>query len=208
MRYVGAIICAVLFLVLAALVIAGVTSPFDTAFRDVLHRMGSGALTQVALIFTFIGSAWIWGPATVIAAGVLWIFARRHAAVGVLACMAGAVLLDNGLKLAFHRARPIGFFIPDPRTYSVPSGHALFAACFYGALATVLAVELRSIAVWRVLWTGAVVAIVCIGWSRIYLGVHYPSDVIGGYLAGAAWVQFLRATRWLPTADNNHHRIA
>ena len=208
MRYLSAIACAILFLVLAALVIAGVTSPFDTAFRDVFHRMGSGALTQVALIFTFIGSAWIWAPVSVIAVGMLWICARRNAAVGILACMLGAVVLDNGLKLGFHRARPVGFFIPDPRTYSFPSGHALFAACFYGALATVLAVELRSVAARRALWAGAMVAILCIGWSRINLGVHYPSDVLGGYLAGAAWVQLLRATRWLPTADNNHHRIA
>jgi undecaprenyl-diphosphatase len=208
MRYLSAITCAVLFLVLAALVIAGVTSPFDTAIRDWLHRMGSGALTQVALIFTFIGSAWIWAPATVIAVGVLWICARRNAAVGVLVCMAGAVLLDNGLKLAFHRARPVGFFIPDPRTYSFPSGHSLFAACFYGALATVLAAELSSAAARRMLWSGAIAAVLCIGWSRIYLGVHYPSDVMGGYLAGAAWVQFLRAAGLLPVGAKIAHRIA
>jgi undecaprenyl-diphosphatase len=201
MRYGYAVAGALLFVALAALVIAGQTIPFDLAIRDVLHRHSSSALTELALLFTFLGSAWIWGPATAIVVAALWVSARRQAAFGVLVCMAVAVLLDNGLKIAFHRARPEGLLILDPRTYSFPSGHALFAACFYGALATVFAAELRRAAARSALWAAAIVPILCIGWSRIYLGVHYPSDVLAGYLAGAAWVQFLRAGGWFPAAD-------
>jgi undecaprenyl-diphosphatase len=192
-RLVGAIACAILFGVLAALVLGGFSVPLDTAIRAALHRWASGDLTQLALLFTFVGSAWVWAPATVAASALLFIAARRQAAITTFACMAGAVVLDNGLKFAFHRARPIGFFVADPRTYSFPSGHALFAACFYGALATVLSAHLRNAAARTALWAAAIFVVICIGWSRIYLGVHYPSDVLAGYLAGAAWVQFLRA---------------
>jgi undecaprenyl-diphosphatase len=187
--YLGAIVCAVLFLGLAALVIAGLTVPFDDFIRAAFHRYSSYDLTQLASLFSFIGSAWIWVPATLIAIAFLWMAARSKAASGLATCMLGAVVLDNGLKLAFHRARPLGFFAADPRTYSFPSGHALFAVCFYGALATILSAELRSSASRTVLWVASIVAMLCIGWSRVYLGVHYPSDVLAGYLAGAAWVQ-------------------
>ncbi|HEY1963184.1 MAG TPA: phosphatase PAP2 family protein [Rhizomicrobium sp.] len=203
MHYVRAIACVVLFIVLAVLVLAGLTVPFDTAARTSLHGWASPHLTQLALLLSFIGSAWIWAPATAVVSVLLFVTAQRKAAVAMLACMAGAVVLDNALKLLFHRPRPLGFFAADPRTYSFPSGHALFAACFYGALAIVLAGSIRSAAARTALWITAVVAILCIGWSRIYLGVHYPSDVLAGYLAGAAWVQFLRAAGplYLPRAN-------
>jgi undecaprenyl-diphosphatase len=193
MRYVGAIACAVLFIVLTALVLAGLTVPVDTAIRAAFHRWASGGMTQLALLFSFVGSAWIWLPATAATSALLFMAARRQPAIAMFACMAGAVVLDNGLKFIFHRARPVGFFVADPRTYSFPSGHALFAACFYGALATILTIELRNKAARVAVWAAAIFAVLSIGWSRIYLGVHYPSDVLAGYLAGAAWVQFLWA---------------
>ena len=199
-RYVGAFACALLFMALAAAVLAGLTLAFDNEVRSQVHAYASRDLTQLASLFTLIGSAWIWAPATVVAIAVLWMLARRHAAIGLALCMAGAVALDNALKVAFHRARPLGFFAADPRTYSFPSGHALFAACFYGALATILAAELRSAAARKVLWAAAIATALCIGWSRIYLGMHYPSDVLAGYLAAAAWVQLLRAGGWLPVS--------
>lgn len=199
-RYLGAFGCALLFLVLAALVLTGLTGSLDDDVRSAIHGHVSHDLTQLALLLSFIGSAWVWVPVTVIAVAALWMLARHGTALGLFACMAGAVALDNGLKLAFHRARPLGFFAADPRTYSFPSGHALFATCLYGALATILATELRSNLARKILWAAAIAMVLCIGWSRIYLGVHYPSDVLAGYLAGAAWVQILWALGWLPAA--------
>lgn len=191
--YAGAMACAVLLALLAAAVATGAAAPFDHFIRDAIHRQASATLTQLALLLSFVGSAWIWSPATALAIGVLWFGARRKAALAVLASMAGAVVLDNGLKLLFHRARPLGFFAADPRTYSFPSGHALFAACFYGALAVVLAAGLRKPRGRAAIWAGALLMILGIGLSRIYLGVHYPSDVLAGYLTGAAWLAFLCA---------------
>lgn len=202
--YAAAMVCAVLLALLAAAVATGAAAPFDSAIRAALHRHASTTLTQLALLLSFVGSAWIWIPATVLAIGILWFDARGKAALALLASMAGAVVLDNGLKLLFHRARPLGFFAADPRTYSFPSGHALFAACFYGALAAVFAASIRK-PVWRTaIWAAALLMILGIGLSRMYLGVHYPSDVLAGYLTGAAWVASLYAAGLFhsPTTDS------
>jgi undecaprenyl-diphosphatase len=74
-----------------------------------------------------------------------------------------------------------------PHSYSFPSGHALFSICFFGVVAALVAARLPSIAARAAVWTVAVAIAFLIGLSRVYLGVHYPSDVIGGYAAAVAW---------------------
>ena len=88
--------------------------------------------------------------------------------------------------------RPDPFFMPKPSTYSFPSGHALISLCFYGLLAGTLTHDMRS--KWhRVLvWCAAAVLITLIGLSRVYLGVHWPSDVIAGYAAALIWMGAVR----------------
>jgi undecaprenyl-diphosphatase len=106
--------------------------------------------------------------------------------------MAGAVALENGLKYAFHRARPEPFFAMAPETYSFPSGHALFSTCFYGALAGLLAANVKGASLRAAIWVAAGMLVLAIGLSRVYLGVHYPTDVIGGYLVAISLVCFVR----------------
>ena len=102
--------------------------------------------------------------------------------------MAGALVLENGLKFLFQRARPPAFFGSEPETYSFPSGHALFSLCFYGVLAIAAARAMQSRAMKTGIWIATVLLVLAIGWTRIYLGVHYPSDVLGGYLVAIAWI--------------------
>src|SRR5947207_99606 len=104
-----------------------------------------------------------------------------------------AALRNASVKLAFHPPAPPAFFGPQPDTFSFPSGHALVCACFYGVLVGLIADRIRSL-YWRVLiWVFGLIVIAGVGLSRIYLGVHYPSDVIAGYLAAAGWVSSLIA---------------
>ena len=199
--YAGATACAVLLALLAAAVATGIAAPFDSLVRDAIHRQASTGLTELARAFTLVGSAPVWVPATVIAAGVLWLKGLRRRAWAIALAMSGAILLDNGLKAIFHRARPDTFFGAPPTSYSFPSGHALFAACFHGALAAVLAAGIRKPMWCAAIWAGALIMILGIGLSRVYLGVHYPTDVLAGYLVGGAWLALLRAMGFFASAD-------
>ena len=163
------------------------TQSFDLSVRAAVHQYASPGLTKAMFAITLLG-----GDGLVLAAfvslGLFLYFHRRRAALWLVVTFAGAIILDVALKYGFHRARPTPFYGPIPRTYSFPSGHSLFSFCFYGVLAGLLVVRVRSRAARIAIWASATVLILAIGLSRIYLGVHYPSDVIAGYLTGTLWV--------------------
>jgi undecaprenyl-diphosphatase len=102
--------------------------------------------------------------------------------------MTGSLVLDLALKYIYHRTRPTAYFGMAPHSYSFPSGHALCSFCFYGVLAGLLSARIKSLALRIVIWCSAATLVIAIGLSRIYLGVHYPSDVVAGYLAATVWV--------------------
>ncbi|MBV9062436.1 MAG: phosphatase PAP2 family protein [Alphaproteobacteria bacterium] len=186
--YTAAAGSALLFALLAFLVAGGSTVEFDSVVRDQVHAWTGGGLTETARALSFMGSAFVWGPLLVMAAAGFWLSGDRKAAIGLVFVMGGAALLDNGLKLAFHRVRPEAFFGVLPNTYSFPSGHSLFNLCFYGALAALLAPRAATLGIRTAIWMGAAFLVLGIGLSRIYLGVHYPTDVLAGLLAGTAWL--------------------
>jgi undecaprenyl-diphosphatase len=116
-------------------------------------------------------------------------FRRQRAAVLFAITMTGAFVLNAVLKLSYQRARPDPYFdFPAPSSYSFPSGHALYAFCFYGTLAALVAAGRNGRLARLFVWAMAVLLIVMIGFSRVYLGVHYPSDVLAGYAAAFVWV--------------------
>jgi undecaprenyl-diphosphatase len=118
---------------------------------------------------------------------------RRDRALLVVATMSGAEVLLSILKKHFHRQRPEPFFeTPLLQSYSFPSGHALLSFCCYGLLAALGSTYLRGHLRWLIRIC-AVALILAIGVSRIYLGVHYPTDVIAGYLVAIAWTALVAA---------------
>lgn len=163
------------------------TMRFDLAIRNWVHQFSSPAMTRAATFASFVGAD-VLGAAFVVSLIVFAWLHWRQAAIWLTLTMAGALVLDLSLKYAFHRQRPTPFFGPLPHTYSFPSGHALFSVCFYGVLAGLLAARIKSLPARICIWAAAAVLIVAIGMSRIYLGVHYPTDVLGGYLAAGVWV--------------------
>jgi undecaprenyl-diphosphatase len=160
---------------------------FDLMVRNEVHRYASPDMTRTMSGISFLG-----GGGLVLAAVVALIlflrFRRRRAALWLVVTLAGATVLDLTLKYAFHRPRPAPFFGPLPHTFSFPSGHSLFSFCFYGVLAGLIAARVRSPWLRGLIWTVAALLVSAIGLSRIYLGVHYPSDVIAGYLTASLWV--------------------
>lgn len=158
----------------------------DTAVLAWLRAARSPTLDGLAWLFSFLGAG---GLAVILIVVVVWLGLRGRwgAAGGVLLVTGGAQALNNVLKELFQRTRPapVDAWVPA-QAFSFPSGHAMVAAAFYLFLAYLA---------WRVLhgWPrvavacGLVLLILLIGLSRLYLGVHYLSDVAAGYLAGFLW---------------------
>jgi undecaprenyl-diphosphatase len=189
-----ALAAVVAFTVLALSVTNGTTGGIDTTIRDAVHGFASVPLTHVMEFVTNFGGSWFLWPAGMVVAALLVKGGRRREAVLFAITLIGSEAVNETLKLLFHRHRPEAYFgYPLPPTYSFPSGHSFVSYCFYLALAEILAAPgwpaLQKIAI----WTAAALLILTIGLSRIYLGVHYPTDVIGGYTAAVAWTAMLRA---------------
>lgn len=182
-----AILCLFLFVWLGREMRTGDTLRFDQAIRGWVHQFASPGMTTFMKIVSMMG-------AQILAAELLiafLVFARlrwKRAAFWLAIAMIGALVLEASLKYAYHRIRPQAYFVPEPASYSFPSGHSLTSFCFYGVLAGLLTDRIKSLP-WRIaIWTVAALLIILIGLSRIYLGVHYPSDVLAGYLAATVWV--------------------
>src|SRR5579872_389325 len=185
-------IALVCLIFLAAKVTQGQATGFDETIRNTIHSLSTPALTQFFSIITYLGSQACVLGLSASAALILLAKRRRRGAVLVVVTMAGAELWLSILKTAFHRPRPEPFFgALLPPSYSFPSGHALLSCCCYGVLAALASAYWRGSARWWLIRTCAALLILAIGVSRIYLGVHYPSDVMAGYLVAILWTASL-----------------
>jgi undecaprenyl-diphosphatase len=163
----------------------------DERLANWLHERASDPLTVLFHGITTLGGFVTLLGITLVAVVALWRRDQPRQALFVALAFAGAQLLSSGMKLAFERERPV---FPDPlateSTYSFPSGHALVSLAVYGALALLLAPRLtmpRRV----LLFGGAGLLVLAIGFSRLYLGVHYLTDVLAGYAIGIAWLSLL-----------------
>ena len=179
---------AALFCGLAVAMETNRLAGLDEAIRMDLHSLASPLLTLLAEKVTRLGTLGVLALFGVVAVTVLVHARRLDGALFLTVTMVGALALENGLKFWFQRVRPPPFFGSEPVTYSFPSGHALFSFCFYGGLAIAASRSMKSAAMKAGTWIATVLLVLAIGGTRIYLGVHYPSDVLGGYLVGVAWI--------------------
>lgn len=182
-----AVFCLLLFGWLGREVLTGDTVRFDNAIRSWVHRFASSGMTGAMKAVSLLGYEILLAEVII----SLIVFARlrwKRAVLWLFITMIGSVLLDAVLKYFYHRVRPAPFFGSDAHFYSFPSGHALSSLCFYGVMAGLLSARIKSLR-WRIaIWMLAALLVIAIGMSRIYLGVHYPSDVLAGYLAATVWV--------------------
>jgi membrane-associated phospholipid phosphatase len=178
----------------------------DEGARDELHGYAAGhpAFVTAMRVISTVGSA----PVYLVAFATLgaWLAWRGRArlAIFVVVAMAGGSLLNGLVKVAVHRARPV---LPDPVAHangmSFPSGHAQSAMVAACVLLLIFLPALRGAA--RVAAVGlAAAAVLAIGFSRVALGVHFASDVVAGYVLGAAWVAALTAAF---SAWRREHRL-
>jgi undecaprenyl-diphosphatase len=171
-------------------VLEGDTQALDEQLRGLINRHATPALTEFMRLASVWGAPSVLGVVGAVVAAAFLAHGWPRGALLVTVTLMGAGLLDWGLKLFFGRERPDAFFenYPSPSSFSFPSGHALFATAFFGGVAVLLWARLRGPGLRLAVWVVAVAFILLIGFSRIYLGVHYPSDVAGGFAAGTVWV--------------------
>jgi undecaprenyl-diphosphatase len=198
-----ALSAAVAFLVLAEWILKDEAQRLDVAALRWLATHRTPALTQFFLAITALGS-WLFVTmlTLILCVAGLFVGARRAAATLLIAVL-GIPPLVVLLKPLYGRPRPDAVAHLDfVDSASFPSGHALAAAIFFGSSA-LIAVQRTTSDLRRVLITAcAGLLIVLVGLSRVYLGVHYSSDVLGGVLVGTSWSLFvlLAAHSWAARA--------
>jgi undecaprenyl-diphosphatase len=177
-----------LFGSLAALVIEGRADALDSRLMVLVASFRSSGLTGVMRAFSFVGSGTFAIPFALLVALYLRRRGRPQAATLYLGATLSGWALNGLAKFLIHRARPqVIPRLAHAGWYSFPSGHAMMAPLVFGLAALLLMRELpRAPARW-VLFGCAAILVGGIALSRVYLGVHYPSDIVGALLAGVGW---------------------
>lgn len=158
--------------------------PWDVPILLAIHATATPQLDRFATTLTQFGVFWGVFPAAI---GVsLLLFSRRQwrSLVYLITTLLGSIVINRTAKTLLHRVRPHLWQSPSPEfDYGFPSGHAMSSMTFVAVL-VILAWPSR----WR--WPVAIAGslfVLAIGWTRLYLGVHYPSDVLAGWMASLAW---------------------
>lgn len=202
---------AFVFLRLTSEVVEGETRAFDEAILRALRQpgdlstpIGPGWLTHVVTDITSLGGTTVLTLVTACTVGYLLLALRRQTGMFVLFSVLGGWLLSTLLKIGIARPRPdIVPHLVDVHDLSFPSGHAMLSAVTYLTLGLLLSRVQSSRATQIYVIAVALVLTLLVGLSRIYLGVHYPTDVLGGWCAGATWatVCWMISRRYLPRPD-------
>ncbi|WP_088891532.1 phosphatase PAP2 family protein [Leptolyngbya ohadii] len=160
---------------------------FNTSFLNWLHQYTNPTLDRLMLGITHLGDPPIVMPIFITVLIILWLRQYRQEAQIFLIAGIGATILNNALKLYFRNPRPaLWTRIITETSYSFPSGHALGSIVLYGMIAFLLARHFPRYAGW--FYAAAGVLTGAIGFSRLYLGVHWVTDVIGGWGMGFLWL--------------------
>jgi undecaprenyl-diphosphatase len=191
-------------------VIEGELLAFDRivllAFRDAANPsvpIGPPWLLEAARDITSLGSNIVLGIILFAVVGYLLLAGKRAVTWMILGAVLGGVALNNSLKFAFARPRP-DFVTPAVQVFtaSFPSGHATLSAITYLTLGEVLARTQSEVRIRIYFISLAAFVTVLVGLSRVYLGVHYPTDVLAGWCIGAAWAMgWWALMTWLQRRD-------
>ena len=215
---IGVGLCAVvfLFLKLASEVMEGDTQALDVRIirslreaADPSQPIGPEWMESVLIDITALGSPVVLGLIVLIITGYLLLEARYVTALIVLATSISGEIVDELLKLFFERPRPA--VVPHLRTVvtaSFPSGHAMESAIIYLTLGALLMRVVKG-RITKIYCMGmAILLTLIVGVSRVFLGVHYPTDVVGGWMLGFVWaaITFLVTRRFEPAVDHEREQ--
>jgi undecaprenyl-diphosphatase len=190
-----AVVLTYLFSEFAETVMSGGTLAFDTATLRYVGAHQIPWITAAMVELTSLGTGIVVAMIVAVSGMFLWLYNYRQSAQLLLVATLGGILLDSVLKVGYNRPRPEIFaWGTHAVSSSFPSGHAMSATVVYSTVAY-LATRLQKTRAARLATraaTAMLILLVC--FSRIYLGVHYPSDVLAGIVVGFAWASFCMVT--------------
>lgn len=184
-----AFIAGAAFVQIADEVMEGTTQAFDENVLLALESLRTEALDVVALEITALGGFATMSLIVLVAVAFLWASRHRYSAYLLMSAVAGGALLNMLMKRFFDRPRPVVVdAIADVHTTSFPSGHSMTSFIAFAAVGYLVGRLAPESKLRWITWSFAGVLILAVGVSRMYLGVHYPSDVAAGFVAGLTWL--------------------
>jgi len=157
---------------------------FDVKVLELIHNGRNPQIFSIMKFISFIGSEKFLIPITAMIVAYTLIKKNYYISKLLLISTLDSYILNFLLKLFFKRTRPVVYFLVNQGGYSYPSGHSMVTMTLYSTIAFLLAKKTEDSKKKILIHTIAFVMICLMGFSRLYLGVHWPTDVIGGYLAG------------------------
>ena len=188
------IVIGIIFGVIAKL---NLTSDLDTFIYNIIIKMQSDSVTQIFKAITFLASTKFILCLNIIAL-IIYIIKKRGYLLLIPVNSIFSVVSNNLIKFLIKRPRPNVLRLVTETNYSYPSGHAMISVLFYGTIITLL--NRNNIKYRKIINIILMLIILLVGVSRIYLGVHYASDIIGGYLISTGILIFTKK-------ENNNESI-
>jgi len=184
-----------IFALIASAVHTGVTQSFDNSVLRWFSAHRTPLLDEVALEITALGTGLVLLMLAAVASVFLWLTNHKWSVYVLLVGVVGGKLLNTLLKGIFERQRPsVVEWVTEVHSPSFPSGHAMSALVVYGSVAYLVGRLEPTRRLKYVTWIVTAILVMAIGISRMYLGVHYLSDVLAGFAAGLAWLAFVAST--------------
>jgi len=187
--FIGMILFAIIFWLIVVKLQSGDLQRFDYSIIEIVQSNISDRLTSFVKGITFFGGK-VWIMTVVILGAICLAFFEKIYAFYLVFNCGFASIFNVILKEWIHRQRPSFYPIIHESGYSFPSGHSMNSFVLYITLALILTKLLKSKVKVLIIWLLSLFIVLAIGTSRIYLGVHFPSDVLAGFVVGAFWVCF------------------
>ena len=178
-------ICISLFVILTILVLTKIVNPLDSYMESFAIGIRNDKLTTLMNTITNIARAY-----SLIAISILLLFIikDKRIPISIAINLVAVFLTSQVFKLIFRRARPDGLSLVSASGYSYPSGHTMVSTAYFTFIVYLLCKRIKNKLVKTLLIVFSTIMILLIGFSRVYLGVHYFSDVIGGFLLGIGYL--------------------
>lgn len=164
---------------------------FDVSVLEFIHSYNNSLVFSIMKVISFIGSGYFLVP--VLAIIIIYSFYKRKYYVSklLLAATLGSWVFNYILKMLFQRTRPLDFFLVEQGGLSYPSGHSMVTMSMLLTIAYLLTRNEKLFTKKKLIYTLSIAFIISMGFSRMYLGVHWPTDIIGGFIMGYIYFQVI-----------------